>query len=455
MVEALCVLAGLGVGAVLVWLLTSSRVAAAQRTASSAAGTIAELRAQIDRAEAESRGLQTALDGERQARVRAQTQFDEAARNLDEQRKLLEESKKALADTFKALSDDALKSNNQAFLDLAKKTLETQIVAGKGDMEKRQQAINELVKPLKESLAKYDEQAKAMEASRQKAYGGLSEQVKSLIETQTALRDRTDSLVTALRRPEVRGRWGENTLHRVAEMAGMVEHCDFDEQVSVDGEDGRLRPDMVVNLPGGRQIVVDSKLSLDAYLSAAAATTDEEREQHMDRHARQVRTHMRSLASKSYWAQFAQAPDFVVMFIPGESFLAAAAQRDPSLFEDAMREHVLIAAPTNFIALLHAGSYWWRQEQLSQNAQEIQNLGRQLYERIRTFAEHFERIRRGLRSATDAYNSAVGSMEARVFPAARRFKDLGAATGDDIGVIEPIDAAPRALTPPEEDNSST
>jgi DNA recombination protein RmuC len=300
-----------------------------------------------------------------------------------------------------------------------------------------------------ESLNRYEGHVKSLEESRQKAYGSLEEQIKSLNETQRALRDKTDGLVTALRRPEVRGRWGEISLKRVAELAGMVEHCDFEEQVSMGSESGMLRPDMLVHLPAEREVVVDAKVSLDAYLDALSAEDEAGRTDHMSRHARQMRTHMRQLSQKSYWEQLPRAPEFVVMFIPGESFLAAALEHDRTLLEDGMAKRVVLATPTTLIALLHAVAYGWRQEQLTRNAQEISELGKQLYERLVTFSDHFESVRKGLERANEAFNRAVGSMEARVFPAARRLRELGVAAGSEVAAVEPVETTPRVLSLPD------
>jgi len=448
MIYALLLLAGLAVGAACVWLVMSSRVASAERKMSAAEATIPELRSQVQKAAEDFDRLRGQLEQATAARVRAETQYAEAAKGLEEQKKLLEESKKALADTFKALSDDALKSNNQAFLELAKKSLEGVLAEGKGELEQRRQAIEGLVKPLRESLHQYEEHIKALEESRQKAYGSLERYLQTLSLSQQQLQKEARNLVTALRNPQVRGRWGEISLRRVVELAGMSEHCDYVEQVSVESHAGRLRPDMVVHLPAGRQIVVDAKVSLEAYLDALSAESEPERLEHRNRHAQQMRAHMNRLSGKSYWEQFAQAPEFVVMFIPGESFFAAAVECDRTLIEDGMERRVVLATPTTLIALLRAVAYGWRQEQLAQNAQAISDLGKELYERLQTFSEHFERIRQGLEGANKAFNRAVGSMEARVFPAARRFKDLGIASGKDLTTVEPVETMPRVLSPP-------
>ena len=408
----LCFAAGLALGGIVAWLLAAARASA--------------------------------------GRIEAETRLAEAAKNIEEQKGLLEESKKALSDHFGALAGAALKSNNEVFLALAGKSIETVMVDAKGDLEKRQQAIDGLVKPLQESLKKYDEQARQIELAREGAYKGLRQQIEGLTELQQQLRKETGNLVTALRRPEVRGRWGEMTLRRVVELAGMSAHCDFTEQPSVTSEEGRLRPDMIVHLPAGCQVVVDSKVSLDAYLDAVSADSEEKRAASLKRHAEQVRSHMNSLRLKSYWSQFDPSPEFVVMFIPGESFFSAAVDLDRSLIEDGMEKKVVLATPTTLIALLRAVAYGWRQEQIAQNAREISALGAELYDRLRTLAGHFERMRDGLEKANRAYSDAVGSMQSRVFVAARKFKEMGAGSGEDIPTLEPIESTPRELRLPEQ-----
>jgi DNA recombination protein RmuC len=448
--EIVAALAGLIAGGVLAWLLASARArAASSADVAQARGTVAELRAQLQKAEADFASLRQGLDAESKARVKAETELGESTRNLQEQRKLLEEARARLTDTFKALSDDALKSNNQAFLELAKKSFEAVVTDAKGDLSKRQEGIDALLKPLRESLKRYEEQVQAIEQSRQKAYGGLEERLKGLTAAQQSLEKETHQLGTALRNPQVRGRWGEFTLRRVAELAGMSEHCDFDEQVSVESESGRQRPDMIVNLPAGRQIVVDSKVPLNAYLEAVAAETEEARKQCLVAHARRTREHMRSLAGKGYWEQFVQAPEFVVMFIPGESFFGAAVDNDPALIEDGMRDGVVLATPTTLIALLRAVAYGWRQEQLAQNAQAISELGKQVYDRLGILTSHLADVGSALERANQAYNRAVGSMEARLFPAARKFQELGVAPADSLPTATPVETSPRQLNAPE------
>jgi DNA recombination protein RmuC len=310
-------------------------------------------------------------------------------------------------------------------------------------------AIEEMVKPLAESLKQYQDHINALEQSRQRAYGTLEEQLKSLSTLGDKLKTETGNLVNALRAPQVRGRWGEVTLRRVVELAGMSEHCDFTEQVSVDTEGGRLRPDMIVHLPSERDVVVDAKVSLSAYLEALEADTEEKRQALLLKHSDQVRSHMMRLSQKAYWDQFAKAPEFVVMFIPGESFFSAAIEQQHELLEDGMSRQVVLATPTTLIALLWAVAYGWRQQQLAENAQEISRLGKDIYDRMGKLADYVLSIGKGLDQAVHAYNQAVGSMEARLYPAARRFKELGAGTGEDIAAIKPVESTTRPLTPPE------
>jgi DNA recombination protein RmuC len=362
----------------------------------------------------------------------------------------VEEARQKLSDTFKSLASDTLQNNNKSFLELAERELKIFHEAAKGDLEKRQTAITELVNPMKESLGKVDSKLQEIEKARLEAYTGLTEQVRSMRETQDMLRSETSNLVQALRRPQVRGRWGEIQLRRVVEMAGMLQHCDFIEQQSVDTEEGRLRPDMVVRLPGDRTIVVDAKTPLDAYLSAIEAPDEETRNNKLKDHARQIRNHVQMLGRKSYFEQFEHSPEFVVLFIPGEIFYTAALQQDPELIEAGVGERVLITSPTSLIALLRAVHYGWRQEKLAENAKQISDLGRELYDRLAKMAEHFSKVGRELEQAVKAYNQAVGSLETKVLPGARKFKELGpAGSAESINVISPLESAVRQIQTPE------
>ena len=364
-----------------------------------------------------------------------QLRLDEERQQSAEKLRLLGEAQQALERSFKALSADALRSNNQSFLDLARASLAEFQQGAKGDLEKRQLAIDALVGPVKASLEKVDEKIASLEKAREHAYGEIRQQFAQMAEVQTQLRDETGNLVKALRQPHVRGRWGEIQLRRVVEMAGMMPHCDFVEQQSADGDDGKLRPDLVVKLPGNRQIVVDSKAPISAYMDAHEATTDEMRKVKIQLHAQLMRRHLEALARKSYWEQFQPTPEVVVMFIPGEAFYSAALEADPDLLDSGFGQNVIIASPASLMALLKAASYGWRQEAIAENAREISQLGQELHARMGVMADHLARVGKSLGAATDCYNSAVASFESRVLVSARKFKELGA-TSRDAEIIE-------------------
>jgi DNA recombination protein RmuC len=347
---------------------------------------------------------------------------------------LVESAEQRLREAFEALSSDALRRNNTSFLELAKAALEAQARDADRSLVDRQQAIERLLDPVARSLEKVDQQIQQVERQREGAYREISVQVRGLAHAHQQLQAETANLVSALRAPTVRGQWGELQLRRVVEMAGMLDYCDFEAQAHVARAEGSLRPDLVVRMPGGKSVVVDAKTPLHAYLEARSAQDEEKRAAHLAAHARQVREHVNQLAAKSYWTQFQPAPDFVVMFLPGEAFFGAALDCDPALIEHAWSRNVIVASPTTLIALLRAVAYGWRQEQLAENAQRISEQGRELHGRIGTLLEHFRRLGNALNGSVRAYNDAFGSLQSRVLPGARRLRELGAASGE---LIEP------------------
>ncbi|MGB5102394.1 MAG: DNA recombination protein RmuC [Steroidobacteraceae bacterium] len=373
----------------------------------------------------------------------ARAEASSAAELAKEREQALDLALERLRVGFDSVAGEALRNNSEMFLRLARQALGQQQELAAQKLGEREKAVEGMLAPVREALARTHEQIARIEKERAESFGALRSSLEGVTLGQQALQRETRNLVTALRRPEVRGQWGEMTLRRLAELAGMVEHCDFVEQVHVPGEDGALRPDMIVNMPDGRQIVVDVKTPLDAYLSAVEAVDDDARALHIKRHAQAVVERVRQLSSKAYWSQFERSPDFVVLFIPGDQFLSAAMGEIPSLLEDAIRQHVIIATPSSFVALLKAVAYGWRQNALADNAARIQELAEDLYKRLAKFTEHVGKIGRSLGQSVDAYNSAVGSLERQVLPGARKFTELGLRPEREIEEIAPIEKLAR------------
>lgn len=355
----------------------------------------------------------------------------------------IERARDQLADSFEALSSQALRRNTESFLRLAEHSFKHLQRHAESDLDRRRDAIDGLLRPIRETLQKTERQIHDIEKERKEAYGALAQHLHLLAGAQQELQAETRSLVQALRRPEVRGQWGEMTLKRLAELAGMVEHCDFEQQVHRAGEDGVARPDMVVRMPDQREIVVDAKTPLDAYLDAEQAGDEAERDAQLLRHARHLRERVRELAGKAYWSQFKRSPDFVVLFVPGDQFLAAALDKDRGLMEYAMVNKVILATPTSLVALLRAVAFGWRQLVVAENAEKIRDLGEDLYKRVATFTEHMTRLGRSLGASLDSYNRAVGSLERQVLPGARRFTEMGIHPRKPMETLEPVVRAPR------------
>lgn len=436
MIGVLAFVVGSIAGAVVAWLwsrthtraLLGMKATEAEAKVRSLGEVKAALDQQVARVEARLFEAHQALTEEARLRASAETRASEVTRALEAEKRLLEEATDRLRESFDALAANALKSNNQAFLELARTSMEKALTEAKGDLGKRQEAIDGLVRPLGESLKLFDARIQELERSRQNAYGGLKEQLEALRTSNVNLQRETTALVAALKRPHVKGRWGEVTLRRVVEVAGMSSYCDFEEQLSVDTEEGRRRPDLVVRLPQGRSIVVDAKVPLTSYLEAYETNDEDERVRKLGAHAAAVRTHMKNLSSKSYWSQLESCPDVVVMFLPGESFFSAALEQDRDLMEDGFRAKVIVATPATLIALLRSVALSWQQQQVAENAQKIWDAGQELYDRIAGFADHLDGIRTGLDRATKSYNDAIGSWDLRLLPSARRIRELGAAS---------------------------
>lgn len=382
-------------------------------------------------ATAELAAVKTALENEKELNNR----------NLE----LLRDAQAKLSEAFSSLSSQALRENNKTFLEIAQSSMQQMMQSMASDYQQRQQAIADTVSPLRESLDKVDQKIQELEKVRVSDYSSLSQQLQVISQTNEKLQGETSQLVKALRQPVVRGRWGEMQLRRVVELAGMVNYCDFTEQESVTTETGRLRPDMIVRLPGNKSVIVDSKAPLQSYIDAIEADNDDIKRQKLQAHAQLVKNHINTLSNKAYWEQFNPTPEFVVLFLPGEAFFSTALEYDQTLIEYGVEKRVILANPTTLIALLKAIAYGWRQEQVTQNAFEISKLGKELYDRVRVFTEHVMKMRNNLRQTVENFNNAVGSLEGRVLPAARKFKELGATAGDEIGTLDTIEVVPKEL----------
>ena len=404
---------------------------------------VAPLRTELD----EKRNAVTELR-ERIALLTAE--LENERRSASEKLAVVERAREELSQEFRAASAEALKNNREEFLAHAEEKLAKYQEAAKGDLEKRQQAIDLVLKPVRESLEKVGKEVQELEKARTGAYAGLTEQVKSLLGSQEQLRNETATLVKALRQPHARGQWGELQLKRVVELAGMVEHCDFEPQVVTTSPDGALRPDMIVRLPGSKRIVIDSKVPLAAYLDALEASDDESRQRHLEGHARQLRTHIEKLGKKRYWEHVEASPEFVVVFIPNEALFRAALEQDPSLIEFGVDQGVIPATPTTLIALLRTAHYGWRQEAVAESAKQVSDLGAELYKRLSDMTGHFQKLGSSLGKAVESYNKAVGSFEARVLVTARKFGEQGAVSSDaDIDSPDPVETLVRSLEAPE------
>jgi DNA recombination protein RmuC len=435
--------AGLIVGAAVAWIAARGQASVVSQRKAELEQEVAAARAQLARLQQENASLGAAMAG-------TEATLETERKNAREKLELLNAANEAMKTQFAALAADALRSNSSSFLQLAKGELEKQQSEARSDLEKREKAVETLVKPISDSLKQVDEHVRELEKSRAQAYGSLEKLVESVQESQVALTAETGNLVKALRDPQARGRWGELQLRRCLELAGMLEYCDFKEQVSVTAEDRMLRPDVIVALPGEKNLVIDSKAPIEAYSETWNAPDEATRAAGLKDHARQVRQHIDRLSAKSYWAQFEPTPDFVVLFLPGEVFFRAAMDADAELIEYGVKRKVVVASPTTLIALLRAVAYGWNQKNLAESAREISAAGKTLYQRLSAMAWNFEDIGKRLGGAVDSYNKAVGSMERSVFPIARKMPDLDRSlSAADLPDLHQVEKTPRQLEAPD------
>ena len=436
---AIIAVSGFLLGAVFAWLMAKSNSAALAEHTASLERDLVTAQAALDRQLAEIKSLaaeKSVLDGS----------LATERRNTQEKLQLLADTSEQLKLQFKALASAALENNNANFLQLAGSVLRNYQTQAAGELAQKEQAVKNLVDPISQSLAGMNQQIQALEQARSQAYGTLTSQVASLLDTQKALQTETGNLVKALREPQARGRWGELQLHRVLELAGMLEYCDFTEQLSFNDDERRYRPDVIVDLPGGKQVVVDAKVPLAAYLAALEAPDDATRNARLLDHARQVRQHIDSLASRSYWAHLPCTPEFVVLFLPGEVFFRAAMDGDAELIEYGVSQKVIVTSPTTLIALLKAVAYGWNQKNLAESARKISEAGKQLYERLCTMTGYLEDLGKKIGGAVKSYNEMLASVERRVLPVARKFPELDRSlAADALPDIEQLEKMPREL----------
>jgi DNA recombination protein RmuC len=444
LIATACLVAGFAIA----WLWANSSAGATrldlERRAAGLDGTVGELKRHNEALQQDLRISQNRIEEEQKLRAAAEKEAESQRANLVEQRRLLDDGQVKLREAFQSLAGEALQASSQQFMDLAKSKFDSLQKEAEGDLEQRKAAIQSMVDPLETALKDLRTEVNRVESARQEAYGSLRSEVQLLATTSKELRQETGSLVNSLKQPQVKGRWGELTLRRVVELAGMSPHCDFMEQQSIDTEEGRLRPDLVIHLPGGTQIVVDVKVPLHGFFKAVSAHSDAEYREAMIQHASLVRDHIKGLSGKEYWKQFEPTPEFVVLFVPGESFFSAALEQDRTLIEDAIDKRVVLASPTTLIALLRAIAYGWKQQLVAENAERIKDLGKDLYERVVKFAEHLSDIAAGLERASLSYNKAVASFDSRLIPSARKFKEMGVGTAE-IPELEPIETFPRPM----------